>query len=81
MKEKIKCKDCEYCQAYRSLSSTRNGFYCKHPNHAYIFDYFQKRRMCKAPGFLGFGKPYSEEIPIKTSPAWCPYKNKEGDKE
>jgi hypothetical protein len=33
--------------------------------------------MSKDPGFLDYGKPWSDEVPIKTSPAWCPKKKKE----
>ena len=74
MKEKIKCSECEFCNFIRPYRNSRAEFRCEHPDQNYITDYFQKRRMSKAPGFLDFGKPWSDEVPIKTSPAWCPKK-------
>lgn len=62
------------------MSNTRASFSCEHPDHGYILDYFKKRRIQKMPGFLGYGKPFSGEVPIKTSPAWCPKKKQEGGK-
>lgn len=35
---------------------------------------------CRCKGFIGFGARYSEEVPVKTSPAWCP-KKAEGSNE
>lgn len=75
----MRCKDCKYCKLSRSVTSTRYGFSCEHPDYSYIFDYFQKKRMHKMPGFLVFGKPYSEEVPVKTSPKWCPLKKGESE--
>ena len=76
-KEKIRCKDCEYCKCIGGLRATRGEFFCEHPDYEYIDEYFRRKRMAKMPRFLGFGKPYSKEVPIKTSPAWCPLKREE----
>ncbi|MCX4300521.1 MAG: hypothetical protein OSJ73_26590, partial [Lachnospiraceae bacterium] len=46
----------------------------KNNNQGYIQDYFREKRMNKMPGFLGYGARYSEAVPIKTAPAWCPEK-------
>ncbi|WP_300823032.1 hypothetical protein [uncultured Acetatifactor sp.] len=80
MADKIRCKDCEYCKDFRKVGNTRASFSCEHPNQKYILNYFNEHRIQKMPGFLGYGKPYSREVPIKTSPAWCPKKKKEGRK-
>ena len=32
------------------------------------------------PGFLGYGARYSDAVPIKTAPAWCPKKKAPKDK-
>ena len=41
----------------------------------YIYDYFEEHRMKSMAGFLGFGEM---EVPLKTSPAWCPRKKGKG---
>ncbi|WP_215630465.1 hypothetical protein [Enterocloster citroniae] len=70
--EKIRCGECRHCKEYRKLGNTRSKYTCGHPNHRYIIDYFDKHHISKMPGFLNFGKP--GEVPVKTSPAWCPRK-------
>lgn len=73
-KETIRCSGCGYCKSLPSQYGTRNGFICGHPDSAYINTYFKEHGLKKMPGFLGYGKPYSREVPLKTSPAWCPEK-------
>ena len=77
MKEKIKCSECEFCNSFRPYGNIRASFRCQHPDQHYILDYFQEHRMSKAPGFLDYGKAWSDEVPLKTSPAWCPKKKKQ----
>lgn len=77
MKEKIKCSECEFCRSLRPRNNSRAEFSCNHPDQSYILDYFHEHRIVKHPGFLNFGKPWSDEVPIKTSPAWCPKKRKD----
>lgn len=79
MADKIKCAECEHCKGFRKMSNTRADFSCEHPNKNYIMDYFKDHNIKKMPGFLGFGKPYSSEVPVKTSPAWCPKKQEVSD--
>ena len=74
MKNTIKCSGCQYCSGLRPVGNTRTSFTCFHPNQDYIKDYFHEKRMQKMPGFLGFGAKYSDAVPIKTAPAWCPEK-------
>ena len=62
------------------MSNTRSSFSCEHPDQKYIRDYFSAHKIKKMPGFIAFGKPFSSEVPIKTSPAWCPKKKQEGGK-
>lgn len=69
----IRCKVCEYCYELKKTGNTKSAFYCNHPNQRYIEDYFKKKRMVKAPGFLNYGN-VGETVPIKTSPKWCPRK-------
>lgn len=44
------------------------------PDVEYIRKYYKEHKIKKMEGFIGFGKPFSEAVPIKTSPAWCPKK-------
>ena len=78
--DKIRCADCEHCKSFRKVGNTRASFSCEHPDQKHISDYFKEHRIQKMPGFIEYGKPYSREVPIKTSPAWCPKKKKEGRK-
>lgn len=73
-KETIKCSDCQHCSSFRRFGNTRASFTCSHPDHGYILNYFHEKRMHKMPGFLGYGTKYSDAVPIKTAPAWCPEK-------
>lgn len=73
-KEIIKCSMCEYCEETRRYGNSRSEFSCKHPAQSYILNYFREHKMNKMPGFLNYGKPWSHDVPLKTSPAWCPQK-------
>ncbi|HIW80276.1 MAG TPA: hypothetical protein H9742_01925 [Candidatus Acetatifactor stercoripullorum] len=74
MTDKIRCADCEYCKEFRKTGNIRSDFTCEHPDKEYIRKYFKEHKIQKMEGFLGFGTRYSREVPIKTSPAWCPKK-------
>ena len=63
-----------HCSGLRRPGNTSTSFTCSHPDQRYIQDYFREKRMNKMPGFLGYGARYSEAVPIKTAPAWCPEK-------
>lgn len=80
MANKIRCADCKYCKSLRPTGNTRSNFYCEHPNHEYIRKYYAEHRIYRLQGFIGFGARYSEEVHVKTSPAWCP-KKAEGSNE
>lgn len=73
-KEIIKCSGCQHCSGLRPIGNTRTSFTCRHPDQGYINNYFREKRMQKMPGFLGFGARYSDAVPVKTAPAWCPKK-------
>ncbi len=73
-KQTIKCSECEYCNGLRPVRNTRTEFTCTHPDQGYIKDYFHKNRINKMPAFIGFSARYSDAVPIKTAPAWCPKK-------
>ena len=79
-KNTIKCSGCQHCSGLRPVGNTRTSFTCSHPDHGYINDYFREKRMQKMPGFLGFGARYSDAVPIKTAPAWCPEKKASEEK-
>lgn len=72
--QQIKCSSCEYCDGYRRAGNTRTSFSCQHPDQRYIYDYFIQKGIRKMLGFLGFGAVYSDTVPLKTSPTWCPKK-------
>lgn len=80
-KETIRCSGCEHCGFLSPLRGSRNSFHCGHPDGSYINKYFREHGIRKMPGFLGYGKPYSREVPVKTSPAWCPRKQERHEKE
>ena len=67
-------------KSLRPVGNTRSNFYCEHPNHEYIRKYYAEHKIYRLQGFIGFGARYSEEVPVKTSPAWCP-KKAEGNNE
>ena len=73
-KEAIKCSVCRHCSGFRPLGNTRTGFTCGHPDQRYIENYFHEKGIRKMPGFLAFGARYSDTVPVRTSPAWCPEK-------
>lgn len=73
-KQTIKCSACNHCSGFRPLGNTRTKFTCAHPDQEHINDYFHKNRINKMPGFIGYGAGYSDVVPIKTAPAWCPKK-------
>ncbi len=73
-KRNIKCSECEFCKDRGRPENSRPSFWCEHPDTKYIADYFSHHRIQKMEGFLCFGKPWSHEVTIKTSPAWCPKK-------
>ena len=70
----INCSECEYCNGLCPVRNTRTEFTCIHPDQSYIKDYFNKKRINKMPAFIGFSARYSDVVPIKTAPAWCPKK-------
>ncbi len=74
-KDTIKCSGCQHCSKFRPSGNTRTSFTCNHPDQSYIKNYFHEKRMQKMPGFLGFGARYSDAVPVKTAPAWCPKKS------
>lgn len=73
-KQTIKCSECGYCSGLRPVGNTRTEFTCIHPEQRYIKDYFNKKRINKMPAFIGFSARYSDAVPIKTAPVWCPKK-------
>lgn len=73
----IKCSECEHCKSFRPYGNSRANFECKHPDKEYISKYFKRKKITKMEGFLGFGVAWSDEVPLKTSPAWCPRKRQE----
>ncbi len=73
-KQTIKCSECNHYSGLRRPGNTSTNFTCSHPDQRYIQNYFREKRMNKMPGFLGYGARYSEAVPIKTAPAWCPEK-------
>ena len=79
-KEAIKCSGCQHCSGLRPVGNTRTSFSCSHPDQGYILDYFREKRIQKMPGFLGYGARYSDAVPIKTAPAWCPKKKASEEK-
>ena len=68
------CSECEYYNGIRPWGYSRKEFFCKHPDKSYISDYYKAQKVRTREGFLKYGQPWSEEIPQKISPAWCPKK-------
>lgn len=73
-KKIVRCSECEYCREFRAVGNTRSSFTCGHPDGEYVRKYFREHRITKMEGFIGYGKPFSADVPIKTSPDWCPIK-------
>lgn len=75
-KEIMRCSECGHCTEFRPVGNTRSKFTCEHPDGNYIHQYFVIHRIKKMERFLDYGERYSHEVPLKTSPAWCPRKAK-----
>lgn len=75
-KNEIKCSECEFCRAHRKFGTIREGYTCIHPDAEYVAKYFREHKIKKMPCFIGYGKGFMGEVPVKTSPAWCPKKKK-----
>ena len=73
-KEPMLCVNCSYCNRFQMIGNRTAEFSCSHPDEKYITQYFQEHNLVKMPGFLGHGY---DEVPIKTSPRWCPLRRKE----
>lgn len=78
--QSIKCSECRHCSGCRPFGNTRTQFTCAHPDQRHIHAYFREKGIHKMPGFLGFGARYSDAVPIKTAPAWCPEKKASAEK-
>lgn len=72
----MKCINCKYAKTYYpiGINGMRNRVICEHPDQEYIYEYCRSHRVAAMPGFIGFTKPFSNELNIKTSPRWCPLK-------
>lgn len=75
--KKTKCYNCQYCQKINPHGRNKRAhYYCEHPNQEHILEYFRRKKINKAPGYLGTGRgPYNVN-PVKTAPAWCPENTK-----
>lgn len=73
-KQIIKCSECEHCKEFRPVGNTRSEFTCEHPNREYIREYYKQHKITKMEGFIGFGEKWSDKVPVKSSPKWCPRK-------
>lgn len=70
----MKCKECQFCKV-RGRSQSQ----CYEPgrNHYYCINSEVKESRTRATGFIGFGtNTYESPLQLKTSPRWCPLKNK-----
>ena len=70
----IRCSDCGYCHGYRPVRNTRTEFRCRHPDREHIREYYRAHKIYRSEGFIGFSEAYSTDVPVKTSPRWCPKK-------
>ena len=71
-----RCQTCPYQMGYRKPGNSRTSYRCTHPDQRYIREYFEKHRIKKMPGFLGFGHG---QLPLKRTVKWCP--EERGDQE
>lgn len=73
------CKDCEYKRFYdgQITLARRARVLCKHPDQDYIEKYCKENRIGKMPGFICYTIIDTLELPIKSSPRWCPLKRKD----
>lgn len=74
----MNCKDCNHKREFQKLGNRTKSVICAHPNKKYIRDYFEKNRLSKMEGFLGFIDTKGT-FPVKKSPKWCPLKIKNVD--
>lgn len=69
----MNCKDCRYKRESQRFGNRTKSVTCENPNKEYIRDYFEKNRISKMEGFLGFIDTKGN-FPVKKSPKWCPLK-------
>ena len=62
-----KCADCNNCKLVEQTNGV-NRFYCSHPTAAASVN-ASARLIAKT-------ERHSKELPVKTSPRWCPIKYK-----
>ena len=68
-----KCQTCPHLSSSRKPGNTRTEYRCKHPDQKYIEDYFEKNKIKKMPGFLGYGHG---QLPLRRTVKWCPMEKK-----
>jgi len=67
----MNCKDCPHKQIQHRLGNTTKNVFCKHTDQRYIIEYFDKHRLKKAYGFIGYINSKGD-FPVKKAPKWCP---------
>ena len=75
--DKPRCKDCKHMEKLRHYKGfgVRRTCYCRHPNG---YDSAVAAGVKRAPSFIAYTGT-DGIVTIKTSPRWCPLRNKTGD--
>ena len=77
-----RCKECQHCELRNRAESKfagrygygRGCFFCENQETKRLPREAFGNRM---PSFIGFGTPeYDTKLTVKTSPRWCPRRNK-----
>lgn len=84
MSDTPKCVGCHYAKLTstaratgnnRHLGGPRSEFMCRHQDAEKVFKQVCPRSY-KMPGFIGFSHPGKIVPAIKTSPRWCPLRDR-----
>ena len=68
----MKCKDCGH-KIYVPGKGNPNRYYCHHPEARFA------RSECEPTPMICRTERHSDELTIKTSPKWCPFRRKESE--
>ena len=66
----MKCKDCDH-KKFWSNKGGPGRYYCEHPDARFA------RSECEPTPMICRTERHSDELTIKTSPKWCPFRKTE----
>ena len=72
----MNCYKCRHMKKIHRFQNLRMECLCKHPNQEYIKKYYETHDIRRYLGFICYTDIKTDEPTTKTSPRWCPLKEK-----